>query len=516
MNYAHCFFRFIPFRIKDAQSAISHTNAPFGGILNEKMCNKSSPFLIKNREIKKEIQYINNTDNDNDTNEIVKKISGFYGLIGPDIDKFSIKSLYDLFTGDGIIQGVFFDNGNITFVKHFVRTEKIVYEEQYGRFSKKILMTSLYILLNKMGMLPNVLGLANTALLNIDNHIFALFERDLPYHIDIHFSNKQVKTVKKININGLQHFSGHSKYDSTQKKIYTIDYDVITNTVSYITLNETFQQMDKVLVKTSYIPNGHDFTVLKNGFLFIDSPFSWDPFFFSPFRFDTINMQNARTSPLIFHPKGGRANKNWCKMPVTFAKTKPTFIHIYNAHTKMRTQYQSEESFYIFHYADVIENVDANANTIDIYGSLYDDLDFSSLHIQGKYRKITVDIHSGKVSIKKNEEFENMNLDFPIKWKEFVVLRSIENQKITGFVVCKELELVRKIMLPDNRYFCGEPSIVEIDGSPFLLGFSYDSFENGYIVMFELFTQKYIEIPLHNVQLNIGFHAMFLPDNKTV
>jgi hypothetical protein len=464
MQYVECFFRFTEGRLRFTEGRLRFT--------------EGSQFLIKNHEIKKEIQYTNNKKNDN---EIIKQISGFYGLIGPDIDKFSIKSLYDLFTGDGIIQGVFFENGNITFVKHFVRTEKIMYEEQYGRFSKKIIMTTLYILLNKIGILPNVLGLANTALLNIDNHIFALFERDLPYHIDIDLENKQIKTVKKININGLQHFSGHSKYNTHQKKIYTIDYDVITNIVSYITLNEKFQQIDKVLIKTSYIPIVHDFAVLKNGILFIDSPFCWNPFFLK-------------------------------QSPVSFANTKPTFIHIYNEETKTRTQYECEESFYIFHYAHVIEN----ENTIDIYGSLYDNLDFSSLYIQGKYRKITLDKNSGKVFIKKNQEFENMNLDFPIKWKDFVVLRSIENQKITGFVVCKELEMISKIMLPYNRYFCGEPSIIEIEGSPFLLGFSYDSFENGYIIMFELFTKKYIEIQLHNIQLNIGFHAMFLSYDKMI
>jgi carotenoid cleavage dioxygenase-like enzyme len=426
--------------------------------------NKNVPFLIKYRELKKEIIY-------DQSDEVVNQLSGFYGLIGPDIDKFSIKTLYDLFTGDGIIQGVFFDKGNITFVKHFVRTEKILYEEQYGRFSKKVLMTTFYILMHKLKMLPNVLGLANTALLDVGTKTLALFERDLPYEIDIDFINKSLRTVKKININGLEHFSGHSKY--IDNMIHTIDYDVLSNTVSYITLNESFYQMNKAIIKTAYIPIVHDFMVLNNKMIFIDSPFTWNPF---------------------------------SQIPVTLSN-QPTYIHVYNTITNTRTQYEAKSSFYLFHYADVIET----NNTLEIYGSQYDTLDFSSLNIQGKYRKIVVNLKSGIVFILKNTELENMNLDFPLKWKEYTLLRSIENQVINGFVLCKGLDIVKKIQLPNDRFFCGEPSIVEVSGSPFLIGFSYDSFEKGYLIMFELFTQKYIEIPLDkDIKLNIGFHSIFL------
>ena len=426
---------------------------------------QGSPFSIKNRELKQKIvcEKIDNNPIDG--------LSGFYGLIGPDIDKFSIKSFYDLITGDGIIQGVFFDEGNITFIKHFVRTEKLLYEEQYGRFSKKIAMTSIYLLMNHFKMLPNVLGLANTAILNIGTKTVALFERDLPYEIDIDFINKQVRTIEKIKTDELKHFSGHSKY--IDNNIHTIDYNVLSNKLSYIILNNKFQEINKAVIKTTYIPIIHDFTVLKNNLFFIDSPFIWNPF---------------------------------SKFPVSLSK-KPTYIHVYNTHTKMRTQYQCDTPFYLFHYADIIET----NKTIEIYGSQYDSIDFSSLNLQGKYRKIVVNLISGNVFIIKNSELENMNLDFPLKWKQYTLLRSIENQIINGFVLCRGLDIIKKLYLPQNRYFCGEPSIVEISGSPFLIGFSYDSAENGYLVLLELFTEKYTEIPLNNdIKLTIGFHSIFL------
>ena len=61
---------------------------------------------------------------------IVNKINGFYGLIGPDVNMSTVNNLFDLFIGDGNIQGVFFDKGNITMIKHFVRTDKLLYEER--------------------------------------------------------------------------------------------------------------------------------------------------------------------------------------------------------------------------------------------------------------------------------------------------------------------------------------------------------------------------------------------------
>ena len=50
----------------------------------------------------------------------------------------------------------------------------------------------LYFFMNKIlkiGMVPNIGGLANTALLNVNNGIYALHEMDYPYLIDIDFKN---------------------------------------------------------------------------------------------------------------------------------------------------------------------------------------------------------------------------------------------------------------------------------------------------------------------------------------
>jgi len=403
---------------------------------------------------------------------IVSKMNGFYGLIGPDIHMSSVKSLYDLFIGDGIIQGIFIENGAVTFVKHRVRTEKLCYESMHGLFSKNIRMLPIYMAAYKMGMLPNVLGLANTAFLKVEKNIYTVFERDYPYKIIIDIENKQISTDKKVYVEGVNSLSGHSKYkDGT---IHSIDYNILSNSLYYHQFDSKFKKKSHVLIQTKYIPLIHDFYLFSSGeIILVDSPLEFDL---------------LRTFPVIFN------NKN------------PTYIHIYNSTTLMTTTYTCSQSFYLFHYADVIKR----DNTIEVYAPLYDRIDFMSLNLEGRYRRLVIDVKTKEVTIQTNPEFENMNVDFPKKWKEFVILRYIEKNVISGFIICKELEIIKRIVLPENRYFCGEHELLYIDGSTFLVGFSYDNRTNGYFSMINITdSYEYFEIPLYT-NLTIGFHSIFL------
>jgi hypothetical protein len=93
---------------------------------------------IKSNEIKHQITYKLPPNKQH----IINKINGFYGLIGPDVNISSVNNLFDLFIGDGTIQGVFFDSGNVTVIKHFVRTDKLIYEEENGRIPNNNLKSS--------------------------------------------------------------------------------------------------------------------------------------------------------------------------------------------------------------------------------------------------------------------------------------------------------------------------------------------------------------------------------------
>lgn len=421
---------------------------------------------------------------------IINNINGFYGLIGPNINMNNdISSLYDLFMGDGIIQGVFFENGNLTYVKHLIKTEKILYEEKYGKIPRNNnYLMLLFLALNKMKLFPNVLGMANTAILNvkhdIDNKVssnYALFERDQPYLLDINFQNKDINTVKKVNINSLSHFSGHSK-TNLHGNIETIDYNIVNNVVNYIVLDKKFKLIECVPFKFRYLPVIHDFYSDDDLTILIDSPLFIDL---------TQDMQN--------------------KMPVYLNKNKPTFIYVYDKKNKKRETYVCNESFYSFHYACVKNKKDS----IEIYISLYDDLNFTDINIHGKYRMIEINKNTKKVCIHKNKEIEKYNLDFPMSFNDKIVSRHFENRTITGFVITKGLKICKTLFFK-NKNICGEHNIIYVKNTPYLIFFNVEhetthSVKRNLLTLINLFNYESIDIAIQN-DLSLGFHSIFLPN----
>ena len=431
------------------------------------------PFKFNKKIIDKEMNYKINYKIPENYQNVLNKIDGFYGMIGPDINITTIKSLYDLFTGDGNIQGVFFDNGNLTFIKHFIRTDKVKFEEKYGKIPKDLLSTIFMMLMNKVKLFPNIMGVANTALLNINNNVYALFERDLPYSVFVDFENKTIGMDKKIELDNIHYISGHSKYDILEKTIHTIEYHVSTQYLNYYSLFDNFKIKNKTSIHTKYLPIVHDFAMFNSCVLVTDSPF-------------IIKMSDLK------------------KIPVHLDTNKPTFIHVINTKTEQLETYNTSEGFYIFHYADVSENDES----ITIYAPIYESMDFSNLNIHGKYRKINIDKRTRNVTIEKNAVFDEYNLDFPIKYKKKVILRNIHNNSINGFVICENLNITKTIML-NNRYVCGEPVIIEIEEIPHIIAFSYDRFSKGHLLVINMESASIINIPL-NCSLNIGFHSIFL------
>ena len=434
--------------------------------------NFGNKFIIKDKEINLPLKYKLPFYKQN----IINKINGFYGLIGPDVDMSTVSNLFDLFIGDGNIQGVFFDKGNITFIKHFIRTDKLLYEEENGIIPNNKFIKMCFMIFSKFGILPDVLGLANTALLNVKNKIYALYERDKPYLLDIDFKNKQVNTISKQRVKSIDHISGHSKYMNSL--IETIDYDILTSSVNYYQLNENFDILKHTNIKTKYMPVVHDFMVTRDKLIIMDSPLCIE-----------------------------REVEQWFKktIPVLLDKKQNTIIRIYDKKNNIIETYDTNNSFYMFHYADYVET----CKKIEIYGSLYDELDFSNLNIKGNYRKIIVNKITKEVSIERNRELEKYDLDFPIKYDNKIVFRNIYNNAINGFVIVQKMKIIKEIIFKD-LFISGEPALIKIEGIPYIVFFGFSKTKNSIFIL-NLYNYQQIEIPIPT-QLNIGFHSIFIPN----
>ena len=428
---------------------------------------------FKNVEINKNIPLILNEDD----LEIVKQIDGIYGLIGPDVDISNIENLYHLLLGNGMIQGVFFDKGELTFVKHYIRTEKLEYEEQFGKVLQNNGIHLIFFLLNKIKLLPNIFGLANTAMVNINKRNYALYERDLPYEVLFDFSQKNIRTGNKQIIKGIDHFSAHPNINNEENLIETIDYDVVKRTVKFHQLSIDMVLQKTIRVSTKYLPIVHDFISTRYNYIFLDAPLE--------VRFSELHSKS---------------------MPVSLSKNKPTFIRIVNKITGRVRTYETPESFYLFHYAQIQEDNDR----IIIYAPMYDKIDFSTLDIQGRYRRLILDKFSDKIIIEKREELENLDMDFPVCFdKDKIIFRNMKDRICEGFVICRDLEIIHKIYL-ENRFVCGEPRVIYLKSIPYLITFliKNDDRSQGSLMLINLIDYKQIEIML-GVPITYGFHSFF-------
>jgi carotenoid cleavage dioxygenase-like enzyme len=430
-------------------------------------------FKIKDRELTKKLEY-KLTENEQN---ILKKMDGFYGLIGPDVNIKTISNIFDLFTSDGLINGVFFDNGELTFVRYFIRTDKLKYEQKNGIIPKHNILRILFEVLSTMKLLPKILGVSNTALMRFNNNTYSLYERDVPYKLNIDFKNKKIKTMQKNVIKNIRNFSAHSKTNGTS--IETIDCDIFKNQVSYYELDKNFVITKTHTITTKYMPIIHDFWSSQNKIIFIDSPL-------------VIDYSSVLNTP----------------MPVKLDESKGTIINVLDKKTIEIERYPINESFYMFHYANSREN----DTHIDIYASLYDNINFNEVNITGKYRKISINKIRKVVTIEKNPELEDLNIEFPISYDNRTIFRSIENRVNNGFVICEGMELIKKIEFVD-KFICGEPAIKKVDNSYYLIAFYFSIYnhKDSHLILMNLDTYNYLDIPIKE-DVGLGFHSIFIPN----
>jgi hypothetical protein len=348
-----------------------------------------------------------------------------------------------------------------------------LYEEKNGMIPNNNFIKLMFMTLSRVNILPNIMGLANTAMINVKNKIYALYEQDIPYLLDIDFQNKNINTISKQKVNSIQHISAHSKY--MNNSIETIDYNVMKSSLNYYQLNDNFNIINRKKIKTKYLPVIHDFIVTKDKMIIMDSPLCID-------------------KTKIFKRS----------MPVSLDRNQNTLIHIYDKKNDKIEVYDTNKSFYMFHFADYSETF----KKIEIFGSLYDELNFSNLNLKGHYCKIIVNKITKEVVIEKNEHLEKYDLDFPIKYDNKIVFRNVHNRTINGFVIVQKMKVIREIIYED-LFICGEPSLIRIEGIPYIIFFGYSKKQNN-IVLLNLYNYQTIEIPVP-IELNIGFHSIFIP-----
>ena len=489
---------------------------------------------------------------------------GFFGWIGiPGIDKYKKQSIIETFTHNGFLQGIYLDVDSkgeqiIYPINQTIKTQKLELFQKTGiqipnhYFSIFILYLLQCITKNRI----NLFGSANTALFQSSNReLYALFERDLPYklnYLDYQKKSNQSIVSKRLWINGIQTFSGHSKkrfIDLKTEVIDSLEYNIVKKTITHNVLsNDLKNVIRKTKYKSKYIPFVHDFFVLQNNnsnsnnetLFWVDSPFSFFPNSFLDFSF-----------------------------PIGLNKEKPTIFHV------GKEEYIYEKGIALFHIALFTET----ETYYEIYTSIYEDLHFSQdiKQLKGIYVCIrlfketllspasssefnrtipfsaplfsktllspasssefnrTIPFSAPlfsktkKVEIIKNPLFENYNLDFPIIYnhkqknsnnKKQVILRNIDDKtkNINGFIICEELNIINSLFIHSNETHTnaciGEHIVIEDGGEPYVLFImesikKKDNEKNTFLGKWNIRTNN---VEYYNVQFSFdsSFHSIWI------
>lgn len=430
--------------------------------------NFGKKFKISEKEISNNINYKISLENQ----KILKQISGFYGLIGPDASKEMSNDIFQLFNKNGVIQGVFINDGSIKYIRYYIKTDKLKYEEENGKIPINIFTIILFEFFKNINLLPNLFGLANTALINISNKLFALNERDTPYEINIDFINKTIGTERKKKIPFLKNFLAHSK--NNKDIIETIDYSSIIPELTYYKMNNDFAKIKKINVKTKYISMIHDFISLNHTLIIADVPMILN-----------LNLHNNPYSPLKFDS---------CK--------ESQFILI-NKTTGDKKYYTIDKPFFVFHYGSSFET----ETEIISYACIYDDFNFvNPKNNTARFRKIIFDKNSSKIRIEKNKILEKYNVEFPIIKNDITILMNIENLKVSSLLVVKDFKLKKIIKIDKTLY--GEPSLIDIKGVLYIICFTYDNNKN-YLTIININNGNNFSIDIPH-PMTLGFHSVFI------
>ena len=394
------------------------------GLINSFRLN---PLLIKEfTPIKKEIK--KNIKIEDNNKEIIRKVNGFYGLIGPSPKYYKNTDDYHLFDGNGMIQGIFIDNDNITYVNHWIRTDKYKYENiiksklpirMDNMFKiENLIKMPFFMLLQKLNLFPNFMGTANTALWESckEDIIYALHERDKPYKIKLDYKNKEIKTLGKENIN-LNYFSAHPKRFLNETLVCI--YNTFYAEVELIKLDNKMRIIEKSKIKTDYINMIHDIIISEEYIIIYDTPFN--------FEIKRVN------------------NK---ELPFFFDKEKNNKILLINKISKDVKKIECNESFFVFHNSKVEE--DDNKIYIDVILHKNFDimLDDSINNRNSKFVKLVIDKLDLSYKFEVYKELEEYNVEFPIYNNDYNVLSVFgEFLNIDGLLILKEGIIIKKIFM---------------------------------------------------------------------
>ncbi|GAB2224192.1 hypothetical protein Droror1_Dr00004942 [Drosera rotundifolia] len=240
---------------------------------------------------------------------------------------------YHLFDGDGMLHCVRISGGRITFCSRFVRTYKLINEEEAGvaivpnffaafnGVAASFARGAVY--LSRMAALhydrSKGMGVANTSIAIIGGKLYALCESDLPYEIRI-TSDGDIETMGRHNFSGklAGSMTAHPKIDPDTGEVFAFRNRICPQRLSYFRIDPNGNKHHDVPILSLDRPSFlHDFAITTKYAILPNIQVGMDLSGFFTKRGPGAASDSKRVSRIAVIPRYAENNKElrWFEIP---------------------------------------------------------------------------------------------------------------------------------------------------------------------------------------------------------